>query len=301
VTVTRTLGEHARSELQDQNLWPAWHSGLRNAHFGIFWEQISRKKAFNLLSKEKWIQMECYMCNSPSARSTASIITPSFRSINTQCTPKPFPPQLHHTLANKSSNAELTSLRRFQAALSPSTRGIARLPPCLPPSALPPGAQDAALALAPLVEGKRFICTECGKCCQGAGEVWVNAAEADALASLLKLQSAHFMRKYTKSYSKRPGWYLLQRKQGSGDCVFLEGGTKCAVYGARPLQCSTYPWWPELMGDAAWRGEADAVCEGISHESAVEVDAGSAAVQLQKASEHFAEYEAARATRKQRR
>lgn len=43
--------------------------------------------------------------------------------------------------------------------------------------------------------------------------------------------------------------------------VFLQGGTKCSIYGARPMQCSTYPWWPELMDPGAaacgvWGGEA---------------------------------------------
>lgn len=34
--------------------------------------------------------------------------------------------------------------------------------------------------------------------------------------------------------------------QGSDACVFLEG-TRCGVWGARPVQCATYPFWPELM------------------------------------------------------
>lgn len=101
-------------------------------------------------------------------------------------------------------------------------------------SALPPQ------ALAPLVAGKKFLCTECGKCCTGAGEVWANSAEVTALARSKGLSEKHFISKYTKSYSRRPGWFLLQRKQGSGHCIFLhKDGKQCTVYGARPMQCTT--------------------------------------------------------------
>lgn len=66
---------------------------------------------------------------------------------------------------------------------------------------------------ADLVQGKRFLCTECGKCCTGVGEVWVNEEECKTMALHLGLAPKHFMDKYTKSYSKRPGWRMLKRKQ----------------------------------------------------------------------------------------
>jgi Fe-S-cluster containining protein len=98
-----------------------------------------------------------------------------------------------------------------------------------------------------LLEGKRFTCTECGKCCTGSGEIWANEAECAAIAAHLRLPMLHFFRRYTKSYSRRPGWRMLKLQPGSDHCIFLEGGTKCSIYPVRPLQCSTYPWWPELM------------------------------------------------------
>ena len=67
------------------------------------------------------------------------------------------------------------------------------------------------------------------------------------MARLLRLQLPRFLERYTKQYSRRPGWRMLRVQPGTGDCVFLENGTKCGVYGARPLQCSSYPWWPELQ------------------------------------------------------
>ena len=38
-------------------------------------------------------------------------------------------------------------------------------------------------------------------------------------------------------------------------CVFLNEDRSCGVYHVRPLQCSTYPWWPELMPQRNWAAE----------------------------------------------
>ncbi|KAL4857375.1 hypothetical protein ACK3TF_002256 [Chlorella vulgaris] len=144
-----------------------------------------------------------------------------------------------------------------------------------------------------LLEGKRFTCTECGKCCTGSGEIWANEAECAAIATHLRLPMLHFFRRYTKSYSRRPGWRMLKLQPGSDHCIFLEGGTKCSIYPVRPLQCSTYPWWPELMDPGEWAAEGRTVCEGIEHENALPVDVQDKAPVLRAATEYFAEQLAA--------
>jgi hypothetical protein len=88
-----------------------------------------------------------------------------------------------------------------------------------------------------LVRHKKFVCTECGKCCTGSGEVWVSNTEIGSMATALNnIAPSAFIQSFTKSYDKRPGWRLLKNKAGSSDCVFLEDGTKCRVYEARPSQ-----------------------------------------------------------------
>ena len=62
--------------------------------------------------------------------------------------------------------------------------------------------------------------------------------------------------------------------QGTQDCVFLVGGTKCSIHEVWPLQCKTYPFWPGLMDPAAWVNERATMCEGISHEDAPQVGGG---------------------------
>ena len=113
------------------------------------------------------------------------------------------------------------------------------------------------------ISGLRFECTGCGLCCTqrgGYAHVYVNAAEVAELAALLGLTPAKFRRRYT--FVDELGWRQL-RFRGPA-CTFLDAETKrCTVYAARPLQCRTFPYWPELIGPRGWRREAKAMCEGM--------------------------------------
>ena len=139
--------------------------------------------------------------------------------------------------------------------------------------------------------------------------MWVTFEECDKLASHLNVPLHRFIPAYTKSYSKVQGWRMLrsrgedavrvcmatslQSSQTAGlmrpvqRCIFLDAESNlCTVHEQRPLQCSTYPWWPDLMDPAAWAGERTRICEGIEHEEAGPCDAESAGEQLRLATEH---------------
>ncbi len=73
---------------------------------------------------------------------------------------------------------------------------------------------------AALVADKRFKCTECGKCCSGAGEVWVSEVECTDIAAHLNLQLGDFLSTYCKSFGKVVGWRMLKYKAGP-DKVYL--------------------------------------------------------------------------------
>lgn len=153
--------------------------------------------------------------------------------------------------------ARLCSTRRRSCSSSsgsaehapPPPPPLANKPPPPPSSAVASSTQQQQRAQPPLplppphspyevlLEGKRFVCTECGKCCQGSGEVWANDKECAAMARHLGLQQSDFLARYTKAYSKRPGWRMLKLQPATGDCVFLAGGTKCSIYPVRPMQC----------------------------------------------------------------
>jgi uncharacterized protein len=110
--------------------------------------------------------------------------------------------------------------------------------------------------------GLNFQCTACGDCCTGApGYVWVNKAEIEAVAALLKMDVARFEKKYVRLVGIRKSF--LERK--NGDCVFFDSQLRqCKVYAARPQQCRTWPFWDSnLNSPAAW-DEAASHCPGCN-------------------------------------
>lgn len=106
-------------------------------------------------------------------------------------------------------------------------------------------------------DGLKFKCSGCGDCCTGApGYVWVNKEEIAALAKAIEMEveefEEHFVRKIgiRKSLKEFP----------NGDCVFFDGANRnCNVYGYRPRQCKTWPFWDSnLKTPEAWAE----TCEG---------------------------------------
>jgi Fe-S-cluster containining protein len=115
-------------------------------------------------------------------------------------------------------------------------------------------------------EGLRFECTGCGKCCTGSpGVVWVSEEEIGAMSAFLKISNEQFIQKYTRVIGER---LSLLESSKTYDCVFLRD-KKCAVYGARPTQCRTFPWWPQnLESKESWES-VKATCEGINDEAPI--------------------------------
>ena len=100
-------------------------------------------------------------------------------------------------------------------------------------------------------DGLAFECTRCGACCTGApGYVWVNAEEIARLAEFRGETVEQFSRRYVRQVGSD---YSLTEKPG-GDCVFWDKQSGCTVYAARPVQCQTWPFWPEnVESPAAWK------------------------------------------------
>ncbi|HZL99026.1 MAG TPA: YkgJ family cysteine cluster protein, partial [Planctomycetota bacterium] len=100
--------------------------------------------------------------------------------------------------------------------------------------------------------GLRFACTACGNCCRNHGDgfdyVYSTLRERRAIAAHLGLPQAEFERLYCDdvegllSFKSRP---LEGGKPGKA-CIFLEG-SRCSIYAHRPLQCRTFPFWPEVL------------------------------------------------------
>jgi Fe-S-cluster containining protein len=115
----------------------------------------------------------------------------------------------------------------------------------------------------------RFSCTRCGRCCKGeAGyHVYLARSEAEAICTHLGLTWKWFRRHYLRRLDDGS----LVAADNAAACIFLDAAGQCGIYAARPVQCRTYPFWPELVSsEAAWRREA-CRCEGISRGHVVPV------------------------------
>jgi Fe-S-cluster containining protein len=55
------------------------------------------------------------------------------------------------------------------------------------------------------------------------------------------------------------------------DCPFLDG-SRCSVYGARPAQCETFPFWPENLKTKKRWNELASFCPGIGRGDFVPVE-----------------------------
>jgi len=130
------------------------------------------------------------------------------------------------------------------------------------------------------IAGLCFECTGCGACCTGdAGHyVEITPEEQDAMRAQLNISHQWFRRRYVVRVDEDTEGIRLG---ADGRCPFLDAKRRCRIYAVRPLQCRTYPWWPELMQQrAAWRAEAQR-CEGIGRGAAVPVATIQHALRLQ--------------------
>jgi Fe-S-cluster containining protein len=108
-------------------------------------------------------------------------------------------------------------------------------------------------------EGLAFTCTKCGACCTGApGYVWVNDEEIANLARFRGLSVDDFGRQFVR----RVGDQLSLVERPGGDCIFWDKKVGCTVYEARPIQCRTWPFWPEnLTTEENWK-YVTSICPG---------------------------------------
>lgn len=114
-----------------------------------------------------------------------------------------------------------------------------------------------------LEKGVRFECQGSGGCCVSRGEygyVYLNLKDRRKMAEHFSMNTSAFTKKYC--HRSEDGLYYLKEDPTLKDCRFLKG-TKCEVYLARPMQCRTWPFWPEVMNAKSWSEEVENFCPGI--------------------------------------
>ena len=103
------------------------------------------------------------------------------------------------------------------------------------------------------------------------------------LAEFLQLAPAEFERRYvyrTKNLRRL-------RMPRDAPCRFLTPGG-CSVYAARPTQCRTFPFWPEILEDKKEATAAAKYCPGIGKGELIQIEvAREQADEMRAAHPHF--------------
>ena len=114
----------------------------------------------------------------------------------------------------------------------------------------------------------RFACQPgCTRCCTQKGMVYLSVDDVPRLAEFLGMSVAEFRRRYVYATKHR----LRLRKPGQGQCPFLRA-EGCSVHPAKPVQCRTFPFWPELLDDKQQLEETAQWCPGIGKGNIVPVE-----------------------------
>jgi Fe-S-cluster containining protein len=135
-----------------------------------------------------------------------------------------------------------------------------RFPPLrLLPTVMPP--TDSTETSRPwYAPGLSFGCTQCGNCCTGTpGFVWVTDEEIAAIAAYLDRPIGEIRLMHT-----RPARGMTSLTEfANGDCTFFDPQSRrCQVYGARPRQCRTWPFWESNVATPEAWNRTRSVCPG---------------------------------------
>ena len=98
------------------------------------------------------------------------------------------------------------------------------------------------------------------------------------MASALGVTDEEFTARFTREITKRRSLNETETVHGF-DCVFLDrtsqpGRALCRVYLARPVQCRTWPFWPEnLRTPQDWKGaKSRTPCPGMDQGKLIPIE-----------------------------
>jgi len=117
--------------------------------------------------------------------------------------------------------------------------------------------------------GIRFECQGSGQCClsrKGYGYVYLTSKDISRLAKHFQLSPRNFKKLYCGTHDGEiyllPPSIRTQSPLKASGCRYLSD-KRCSVYKARPMQCRTWPFWPENMDAKIWTNEVMRDCPGV--------------------------------------
>ena len=105
----------------------------------------------------------------------------------------------------------------------------------------------------------RFECVpECTNCCTHPGDVFLTDEDVARIAEHLELAPTEF---YNRHCEERDGKIRIA-DPSKGACRFVTS-TGCSIHAVKPLQCRTFPYWPEyVVSKRSWKNLRQ-FCPGI--------------------------------------
>jgi len=109
------------------------------------------------------------------------------------------------------------------------------------------------------MDGLRFTCQAgCINCCDQSGFVYLNEDDLKRAARFVKMTAKAFEEKYVYRTARQ----MRFRKPPEKQCPFLENHG-CSIHPAKPTQCRTFPFWPELVESRTEWDRTARYCPGI--------------------------------------
>ena len=111
--------------------------------------------------------------------------------------------------------------------------------------------------------GLRFECIRCGRCCRHEpGYVFLSRKDLARMAGHLGVAVETVLERYCRTIDLAGFVRISLEEKPNYDCIFWNRDG-CEVYNGRPLQCRSFPFWPENITDReSWEHTAHS-CPGI--------------------------------------
>lgn len=112
--------------------------------------------------------------------------------------------------------------------------------------------------------GLQFECQRCSFCCgHSPGFVYLSRRDLDKLCAYKKMSIKKFVGEYCRWADYYYGTQVLALKEKKNyDCILWSSG--CSCYEARPVQCSTWPFWSWMVETSESWQECARECPGMN-------------------------------------
>ena len=131
----------------------------------------------------------------------------------------------------------------------------------------------------------RFQCQKgCIRCCDQEGFVYLSEDDIERAAGFVGMEQKQFEGEYVV----RTAHQRRFRKPADRQCPFLDA-TGCSIHPAKPTQCRTFPFWPEVIESArSWKKTAK-FCPGIGKGDLIQIEVAREIAEEQRSAypEHY--------------